>query len=131
MGFWREIQTRREIVPKPIPRQEPSKTLSRPSTHPAPLPKIQRDVPRKPWAELLAHGFGVDAFLCPTRRTHGVSLHGGRAGDAEGSGRSGAFAGTAVEGLEVRRPGGVAERHAGPEGGGAAEVGISGEWRGV
>ena len=69
--------------------------------------------------------------LSELRRTHGVSLHGGRAGDAEGSGRSGAFAGTAVEVLEVRRPGGVAERHAGPEGGGVAEVGISGEWRGV
>jgi hypothetical protein len=56
---------RREIVPKPIPRQDPSKTLSRPSKNPAPLPNIQRDVPRKPWAELLAHVFGVDAFLCP------------------------------------------------------------------
>ena len=56
---------RREIVPKPIPRQDPSKTLSRPSKNPAPLPKIQLDVPRKPWAELLFHVFGVDAFVCP------------------------------------------------------------------
>ena len=51
---------RREIVPKPIPKRDetPSKKLT-------PMPKLNLDVPRKPWADLLAHVFGIDAFLCP------------------------------------------------------------------
>ena len=51
---------RREIVPRPIPKPEekPSKKLT-------PMPKLNLDVPRKPWADLLAHVFGIDAFLCP------------------------------------------------------------------